>query len=470
MSVDWPIVPLGEYCLKVGSGATPRGGSNVYLDEGPTSLIRSQNIYNEGFKEEGIAYIDDEAADKLKNVIVEANDVLLNITGDSVARSCLALREHLPARVNQHVAIIRPDPKEFDPRYIRYFLVSPNTQSYLLTLAGSGGTRNALTKGMIESLDIPKPDIYIQNRLADILSLLDDKILLNHQINQTLEQIAQAIFKSWFVDFEPVKAKIAAKENGQDPERAAMCAISGKNDVELNHLPADQLSQLATTATLFPDELVDSELGMMPNGWQVLKSSELCDVRDGTHDSPKQSPKGKYLITSKHITGGTIDHSKAYLISETDFKQVNQRSKVDSYDILLTMIGTVGVPLLVLEDTIDFAIKNIGLFKVGRNKQLAVFFFLYLKTTLITQFLESRVAGTTQKYLTLKILRSIPVLTPSDEIIKCFGDNALQTFKKIHENNTQNNNLTQLRDTLLPKLLSGEISVADTQAKIEAAV
>ena len=95
-----------------------------------------------------------------------------------------------------------------------------------------------------------------------------NKIQLNRQINQTLEEMAQAIFKSWFVDFEPVKAKIEAKANGQDPERAAMCAISGKTDAELDHLPPDQLAQLRATAALFPDELTDSELGLIPKGWE----------------------------------------------------------------------------------------------------------------------------------------------------------------------------------------------------------
>jgi len=113
---DWPIVRLGDYCSKIGSGATPRGGASVYLDEGEICLIRSQNIYNDGFKTNGLVYITKESANKLKNVIVEDNDILLNITGDSVARVCLVEECYLPARVNQHVAIIRPDPEEFDPR------------------------------------------------------------------------------------------------------------------------------------------------------------------------------------------------------------------------------------------------------------------------------------------------------------------------------------------------------------------
>ena len=128
MSADWPIVRLGDYCSKVGSGATPRGGASVYLDTGEICLIRSQNIYNDGFRPDGLVYVTSESADKLKNVVVENNDILLNITGDSVARVCLAKEDYLPARVNQHVAIVRPFPEDFDVRYLRYLLVSPSMQ------------------------------------------------------------------------------------------------------------------------------------------------------------------------------------------------------------------------------------------------------------------------------------------------------------------------------------------------------
>jgi type I restriction enzyme S subunit len=114
-------VKLGDVCEKIGSGATPRGGSEVYQSAG-VSLIRSQNIYNEGFKKDGLAYISNHHAYELENVTVKSDDILLNITGDSVARTCQVPEEILPARVNQHVAIIRPRKDILDARYLRYFL------------------------------------------------------------------------------------------------------------------------------------------------------------------------------------------------------------------------------------------------------------------------------------------------------------------------------------------------------------
>jgi type I restriction enzyme S subunit len=193
-------VRLGNVCRKIGSGATPRGGSDTYLESGPFSLIRSQNVYNNRFTNDGLAFISNDQADDLSNVEVSAGDVLLNITGDSVARCCQAPKEVLPARVNQHVAIIRPDSEELDPTFLRYFLVSPQMQDHMLMLAGAGATRNALTKGMIENFDVPKPKISEQRAIASVLGALDDKIELNRRMNETLEALAQTLFKSWFVD------------------------------------------------------------------------------------------------------------------------------------------------------------------------------------------------------------------------------------------------------------------------------
>ena len=154
MAGEWAPIRLGDVCTKIGSGATPRGGSDVYLQDGPYTLIRSQNVYNDGFHHDGLAFIDEKHAAELENVEVLEGDVLLNITGDSVARACQVDPSVLPARVNQHVAIIRPDPSQLAPRFLRYVLVSPEMQAKLLSWAGSGGTRNALTKGMIESFDV----------------------------------------------------------------------------------------------------------------------------------------------------------------------------------------------------------------------------------------------------------------------------------------------------------------------------
>jgi type I restriction enzyme S subunit len=174
---EWNETTLGELTTKIGSGATPRGGSNSYKDEG-ISLIRSQNVLDLQFTTDGLAFIDDEQADGLKNVIVEEKDVLLNITGDSVARVCMVPNFVLPARVNQHVSIIRADTERTLPEYLLYNLISQKEE--LLMQSEIGATRKAITKGMIEQFELKIPPFEEQRAIASVLSSLDDKIDLLH--------------------------------------------------------------------------------------------------------------------------------------------------------------------------------------------------------------------------------------------------------------------------------------------------
>lgn len=215
----------------------------------------------------------------------------------------------------------------------------------------------------------------------------------------------------------------------------------------------------AATASLFPEKLVESELGLIPEGWHIHNTQDLFEVRDGTHDSPKKAENGYYLVTSKHITKGKIDTSSAYLISELDFEQVNQRSKVDTFDILLTMIGTVGEVVVVYDNPVEFAIKNVGLFKTSQKPELVWLFYWHLQSFKMKNYLEVRMAGTTQQYLTLKTLRTIPVLVPSQNLLQKFNELISPLMGKISDNHNQNQSLSEMRDILLPKLLSGEIDL-----------
>ena len=183
MAFEWPIVKLGDICDKIGSGATPKGGKDAYCSEG-ISLIRSQNVLDFEFSDDGLAYINDEQARKLNNVEVKSGDVLLNITGDSVARVCVVEDSFLPARVNQHVAIVRGNAKKVICSYLLYFLQME--KPHLLQLASAGATRNALTKGMIEQLELAIPPLDVQRRMVAILDALQQKIHTNNKINDNL--------------------------------------------------------------------------------------------------------------------------------------------------------------------------------------------------------------------------------------------------------------------------------------------
>lgn len=196
---------LGDICEKIGSGATPHGGKEAYCLEG-ISFVRSQNIGDFSFSANGLAHINNEQAKKLSNAELKPNDILLNITGDSVARTCIIDSEYLPARVNQHVAIIRGKKDIVLSSYLLYFLQWK--KKYLLQLASAGATRNALTKSMIEQLEIELPTIEQQRKIAGVLDKIQEKIKLNQKINDNLLRQAQALYKNRFIDLKPFNGEM----------------------------------------------------------------------------------------------------------------------------------------------------------------------------------------------------------------------------------------------------------------------
>jgi len=362
-----------------------------------------------------------------------------SLTAEGAGKCSIILSLDEPTTFESSIIRVRLNQEIANPEYYYYLFNSPFGKWLLGTIlrqvAVSGITGSDLAK-----LEVPVPPKNIQNELVVVGRNLDDKITLNTQTNQTLEAMAQALFKSWFVDFDPVKEKM------RDEQAVGMDA----GDLSIDSLPKE-------VAALFPDKLVESDLGLIPEGWTVSETKHLFDVKDGTHDSPKKSEQGHYLVTSKHITKGRIDTSKAYLISNKDYEKVNQRSKVESMDILLSMIGTVGEIVVVYDNPVGFAIKNVGLFKTSQRPELVWFFFWHLQSVAMKHHLQVRMAGTTQQYLTLKTLRAIPVLLPSPTILTRFNSIISPIMNKVHNANEENKRLEALRDTLLPKLLSGEL-------------
>jgi type I restriction enzyme S subunit len=175
-----PQKKLKDLTSKIGSGATPRGGESVYQESG-VSLIRSQNVHNGRFLHEGLVAISDSAAAALNGVTVEGDDVLINITGASVARACMVDAEILPARVNQHVAILRADSNQLLPCFLLQILLGKKMNSYLLDISGSGTTRQAITKAQLEDLEVPIPLLAEQKRIVDIVSSMDDVVQATEQ-------------------------------------------------------------------------------------------------------------------------------------------------------------------------------------------------------------------------------------------------------------------------------------------------
>jgi len=188
----WKKEKIKNICQKIGSGSTPTGGKESYIDSG-ISLIRSTNVFDYNFSFEDLAFINDDQAAKLKNVEVEENDILFNITGVSVARCCMVPKNVLPARVNQHVMIIRPYKDSNVPFYLLLNLCSTDSKNALLGISQSGSTREAITKSEIEEFEIvlPEPEILekFERQMQKMFSLKDLKSLENQKLSELKDLI-----------------------------------------------------------------------------------------------------------------------------------------------------------------------------------------------------------------------------------------------------------------------------------------
>ncbi|MGA2523706.1 MAG: restriction endonuclease subunit S [Candidatus Bathyarchaeia archaeon] len=357
--------------------------------------------------------------------ICEKGDLLFCVRGTTTGRMNWADQAYC---IGRGLCAIRAKTGFLDTNYIYYSLIYE--LSRLLSLC-SGSVFLNLSRNDLEEFEIRwSPNSQERAKNTSILMYIENKIKLNQETNKTLEAVGGAVFKRWFVDFEfPNQESKPYKSSG------------GK--------------------------MIDSDMGLIPNEWKHDKMSSLFTVTDGTHDSPKKTEPGYYLITSKHVKEQEIDFSQAYKISETDFIEINRRSRVNTNDILVTMIGTVGNILLVQENTIDFAIKNIGLFKSSERPDLFEYIFYYLKSSKSKDYVRTRTSGTTQGYLTLESIRDFPVLIPSVDLISNFKKIVNPLLEKIWLNRNQTKTLQNVRTALLPKLMSGKIRVPIRKEEME---
>lgn len=420
-------VKLKEVTIKIGSGSTPRGGKESYLDSGDYRLIRSQNIYNHYFEWNGLAYISEIQAEKLKNVNVEKEDILINITGDSVARNMMATCDYLPARVNQHVAIIRCDKNKLDPYYLSAILTSKRMQQYLLSIAQTGGTRAALTKSMLENLEVPLLDLKKQKSIGMVLKLINNKIEINKRIILNLEQLAQTLFKRWFVDFE------FPNKNG-DPYKS-----SG-------------------------GEMMESELGMIPVGWSVKKVGEVTKIVRGASPRPikdyiRSSGMPWVKIADANASGSMYIGSTKEFIKEEGIKKSRI---VTPGTLILSNSATPGIPKFM---TINACVHDGWLIFDEYLSITKEYLFLFL--TKERESILSLSNGSVFRNLKTDILKNYKIVIPEDETINRFQNLVSSIFDMLKNKVDENEVMVGIRDTLLPKLLSGEIELPEETEVIE---
>lgn len=413
-------------------------------------IIRVNNVNNGQLQLDDVLKVAPEIEEKYKRTRLVGGEVLLTLVG-STGQSFVAPEKLAGWNVPRAIAVIRPK-EEIGADWINICLKSKPVQHFLDVRANTT-VQKTLNLKDVRDIPIPIPPKEIKEQIESIAVSLQDKIELNRQINQTLEQIAQAIFKSWFVDFEPVKAKKEAKQNGQDPERAAMRAISGKTDKELDELEAQgranvaggttpgatspsYYEQLATTVALFPDDFIETELGQIPKGWTVEYLKDVTEIAYGKNLPTKELLQEGYPVFGGN---GVIGFHSKYLYEEPR--------------VLVACRGAASGK--VLRSLPQSFVTNNSL--VIDHEKKGYLTSCYLEPALMRYGLVELTSGSAQPQMTIANMNPVQIVIPTKNTIDVHRTLVEPIYKEILGFERQNSSLAAIRDIVLPRLLSGEI-------------
>ncbi|OOF87870.1 restriction endonuclease subunit S [Rodentibacter ratti] len=463
---DWKEYTLEELC-DFQNGFAFKNSDYVNFSENTHEVFRMGYINRGGgFKEDSTpVFVSKDYYRNLEKFLLIPNDITIAMTDmkNSMALLgyCARISQANRFVLNQRVGRIRVLKEDLlDPIFLYYYLNSPKQIEYLRANSNSGVQVNLGTETIKQSI-LRIPNLEEQRKIANILFCLDKKIQLNTQINQTLEQIAQAIFKSWFVDFDPVRAKAEALAKGKtqaEAELAAMQIISGKTPEELTALSQthpDQYAELAEIARAFPSEFEEVEgFGEVPRGWEVQELGSLMTIKRGSSPRPIKDFISETGLNWIKISDATAEDNP-FLFSTKEYIKPEGLSKtvlLKQGSLILSNSATPGLPRFL---EIDACIHD-GWLYFSEIKELSqeylYFFFIHIRENLVSQ-------GNGSVFTNLKtdIVKSQKCIVPSDNVMGYFNILSKKMMKLIRENTYSSIILKETRDLLLPRLLNGEI-------------
>ena len=425
------FVTLKSLAHVITKGTTPTKAQG-YTDDG-INFIRALSIDENGqLDEETFLKISNETNDDLKRSIVQEGDVLYTIAG-VIGRVTVVEKKHLPANLNQALAIIRPKKDKISSRYLANLLRSHDAQFYLKSRVVESVQAN-LSLGELGRFPVEKLPLAAQNNRIKSLELIEDKSRSCSLISDISENLISSLFRSWFIDFDPVKAKSEGKlPYGMDEE----------------------------TAALFPDSFEDSELGPIPTGWRVFSISEICKMSSG--GTPSRS-KDEYFSTqgvgypwlaSRELNGNIIHDAEEY-ISELGLKNSSAKLLPENsvamamYGATAGRIGYFAKPL-----TTSQAIC-VMLAKVNICLPKYLYFLIRSESWKIVWM---NALGGAQPNISQQSIGKHRIVLPPFEIIQKFESLVDELFTKIDSSSIQSEKLSEIRNALLPRLMSGELEV-----------
>ena len=408
---EYNRVKIQHICSKICSGGTPKSTVTEYYGGNIPWLNTKEINFNQIYKTEKT--ITNEGLNNSSAKWIPAKSVIVAMYGATAGKVAI---NRIPLTTNQACCNLMINPTKADYRFVYYALC--NDYTYLASLANGGAQQN-LNAQQIKDFAIPFPSLEGQKRIASILSSLDDKIELNRRINENLEQQAQALFKSWFVDFEPFK--------------------DGK--------------------------FVDSELGMIPEGWRVGTIGDYCKIRSGfAFKSSWWTERGVKIVKIKNISSsGILNMDDCSYVSKENVSKAKEFS-LKSGDILIAMTGaTIGkfclVPALKEEIYVN---QRVGKFFLGENPIMKIpFIHGLLKCENIISQIMNKGQGSAQPNISGNDIETIPIIYPPEDIILKYNELVSPYFSMIIENISACDFISQLRNTLLPRLMSGKLEIKD---------
>ena len=419
----WDVVHLSHFTSRITYGFT---NPMPTTDEGPFMLtakdVNNGRIdYENARRTSWDAYRND-LSDKSRPRV---GDVLLTKDG-SIGR--VALCDRPDVCINQSVALLQPN-QRIEPRFLKFLLEAPHYQQRMEG-DSDGTTIKHIYITRVDKMQVAVPPLAEQKAIASVLGSLDDKIELNRRMNATLESIARALFQSWFVDFDPVRAKLDGRQPpGLDP----------------------------ATAALFPTKFQDSAIGPIPHGWQIGKIQDCCvQIQNGgtpRRNEPRFWDGGSVpWLASGEVRQPIITATESFItedgLAESSAKWVPPFSTVVAlYGATAGQVSLTSVRLT----------TNQAVCALTPKKTFA--FFNYLTMRLATTELESKAVGSAQQNISKAIVEETRVILPTTALIEQFAELAGPLFEQWISNLHQSRTLATLRDTLLPKLLSGELAV-----------
>ena len=437
IALNRKIVALGDICVAKDGIQTGPFGSQLhsadYVDVG-TPIIMVEHLGENIIKSESTPFVSDEDIKRLVKYTMKSGDIIFSRVG-YVDKRALVKDVHEGWLFSGSLLRIRPDLNLVDATYLSYFFGFPRLKKYMGDVS-VGATRPSINTSILKSIPVVLPELRVQKVIGEILANIDDKIACNHTLSKTLEDIAQTIFKSWFIDFDPVKAKMAGeKPAGMD----------------------------AATAALFPDSMEESELGLIPKGWLVGSLGDIADLQGGyAFKSSSWMENGVPVIKIGSVKPGFVDLTQVSYVDVSTAEAIPDVYRIPAGSLVVGLTGYVGqVGLVRTHDPVPLVNQRVAKFKLNSGEWKIPYIYCFTRGEKFKGIVEELATGTAQQNVSNSQILSIPMVIPSQDIREMF-DNSLKTFfHQIINLADENESLKFIRDALLPRLISGELQIPD---------